>query len=457
MAGIVALMLAGAGLAWFIRPRAPRITSVRSLVRTPLDVGGLETDGTNVYYVERRQPTDRLMVISLGGGDAHEIPLPWRGEPTLWLLSHTDSPKALLLGKGRELWRLPLPGGAPTRLSGLSNVGTAQAAWSRRGDRLAWIGKDAMGDTLFVGDAEGGGRRQLQRLARRTGEAVSLAILGWAPGDERIRFLRSDRPQLFFDVDPDGGDPVQALVQPPQELGGRVEWTVDGHYFLGPSARGLLAFPERGLWSRGGAPRTLAAPSPLFWIRFTPDGHQLVGHQDRASSEVVRLDPQTRELKLLLGGARVSVAEYSPNGSRLAWVASDGGVGRLWVSRGDGTDRVQVTDLPLPPFLPVRWSPDGTRVAFSAWDEPSGTGNRIRVYVATLAAGTTELAASSDSAESQFDACWSPDGRTLTYAVNAFETAARYLQRVDLGTRSAQRFPESTPAVLRRARGRAAA
>ena len=65
--------------AWLMRPRDPRITSVRSLVRIPLDVNGLETDGTNVYYAEVGRPTSRLMTIPLAGGAPREIPLPWRG------------------------------------------------------------------------------------------------------------------------------------------------------------------------------------------------------------------------------------------------------------------------------------------------------------------------------------------------------------------------------------------
>ncbi len=68
-----ALTVGGAASVWLLRPREPRITATRVLVR--IEPQGLETDGVNVYY----STGDRLMAVPLAGGQPRSLPLPWQG------------------------------------------------------------------------------------------------------------------------------------------------------------------------------------------------------------------------------------------------------------------------------------------------------------------------------------------------------------------------------------------
>lgn len=74
------------------------------------------------------------------------------------------------------------------------------------------------------------------------------------------------------------------------------------------------------------------------------------------------------------GPGRVGQASWSPDGTRLAYSAHDGVAGNsfeIWVVNVDGTNRRQLTDAPGDDLHPA-WSPDGTKLAFTS-DRPTDT------------------------------------------------------------------------------------
>jgi len=405
-------------------------------------VDGLETDGTHVYYAEGAG-TDRLMKVPLAGGIPEEIPVPWRGGGDLGVVSLRLDPLSLLICRDRDLFRLALPGGAATRLG--VDARQCIAAWSRDGDRLAWIEEGPRADQLSIGNADGTDRRLLAEVLRREGEGLNLWLVGWAPRGEQIRYVRGDRPDALLEVKASGGTHQEALVLSPELAGsvyGRPEWTPDGRWFLWGGRAGLFAFSEPAVGSAAREPRLLPAPSHIFWMRSTPDGRRLVGFVSRSASAIVRIDPWTKAITSLLGGARASSLRYSPDGSEAAWISADG---HLWLSRPDGTQKVQLSDLSVPGGTPLRWSPDGKRIAFAAHDE--GAGLRVRVYLATPRTGVVELLAPDDPNEKQSDPCWSPDGDWLAYGASPSEELPAdsdlFLRRVDLATRAVTKLSGS--------------
>ena len=68
----------------------------------------------------------------------------------------------------------------------------------------------------------------------------------------------------------------------------------------------------------------------------------------------------------------------------------------------------QLSELDAQSYAPLRWSPDGTRIAFSVFDEAGG--NRNRIYLAAPGSGGAEPLAPTDPTYFQIDPCWSPDG-----------------------------------------------
>ncbi|RSM70484.1 S9 family peptidase [Kibdelosporangium aridum] len=136
----------------------------------------------------------------------------------------------------------------------------------------------------------------------------------------------------------------------------------------------------------------------------------------------------------------------SPDGTWVAFLrqASEGAPSQLYVQPADGGDARALTDLPLGVQSPV-WSPDSTRIAFTArraeegryepdgkataepfrritrldyrWDDLGFTfDRRVRLFVTDLAGELTEL---TDGACDVGAPAWTPDGAHLIFSAQA--------------------------------------
>jgi hypothetical protein len=432
----------GAATLWLLRPGEPRITATRSLVHA--NVTGMETDGANVYYTVRDQQlfANRLMTVPLGGGLPRQIPIPWNSDLMLWGLRR--DPPELLLTRGTELWRLPLTQGAPTRFEGLPPInaedGLSGAAWSPRGDRLAWIEDREDSQVVWVGDAQGRNGRRVAEVPKAGHSGASVSLQGWHPSGQWFRY--NTRERAAFDVGADGDNQRKVDQELPADVWSVAPaWTRDGAFFLQGSRRGVLAHAERAFlpWRpKPRAPVHLGGPTHVSRIRVTPDGQQVVAFVYRVGVEVVRLGRSSGTPEPLFpDGTRAWALAYSPDGSRVAWVGENW-PGRLWVSHPDGTDRLPLGDVDVHPLMPLAWSSDGRRIAF--------TSSGLRLYVASPGDGTVEPLTAEDAGRNQFDPCWSRDGRWLAYSLghnDPIAPAEFYLRRVDLETRTVTKLEGS--------------
>ena len=111
---------------------------------------------------------------------------------------------------------------------------------------------------------------------------------------------------------------------------------------------------------------------------------------------------------------------WSPDGRRIAFVSKYRP--KRWGERRDqshvqimAADGTAVRSISLPAGkhadFPLRWSPDGTRLAFLVFDEGSGDDSPHAIYtVGANGTGLQRLAAHARS-----DPAWSPDGRRLAF------------------------------------------
>jgi Tol biopolymer transport system component len=140
----------------------------------------------------------------------------------------------------------------------------------------------------------------------------------------------------------------------------------------------------------------------------------------------------------------VQQLEFSPDGKWVAWAGfeSCGPGNRLWRARADGTDRLQLSDFDLECWAPLRWSPDGRHIAFSARVREHGH-SRLRLYLVGSDGGRAEPLAPEEGAVLSCDPCWAPDGQSLVYGVANAPEEQLYLRHVDLATRHVTQLPGS--------------
>src|SRR5215208_1549558 len=111
----------------------------------------------------------------------------------------------------------------------------------------------------------------------------------------------------------------------------------------------------------------------------------------------------------------VGAVRVSPDGKKIAYTVSapimtpdkSEFVTQIWVANSDGGDGIQLTYAEKSSTNP-RWSPDGTRLAFT-----STRGGKSNLYVLRLVGGEAEQLTDVKSGVGNF--AWSPDGRRIAF------------------------------------------
>lgn len=105
---------------------------------------------------------------------------------------------------------------------------------------------------------------------------------------------------------------------------------------------------------------------------------------------------------------------YSPDGTKIAYArATDTSSTNydIWVMDADGTNQTRLTTHPDSEFWGITWSPDGSKIAFSA-GPPYGPPKNI-VVINSDGTNRIELTSRSDT---NINPSWSPDGRKIAFA-----------------------------------------
>jgi Tol biopolymer transport system component len=232
--------------------------------------------------------------------------------------------------------------------------------------RIAFVSE---GD-LYTANPDGTGVRPVTTGSEIDGRPV------WSHVESKVAFFRwsstSASTADLLAVDVDSGE-VHRIVEGAANLS-VPSWSPDDR---------MLTF------SYGAAPRVYVAPA---------DG----------STEARLLD--------LRGPALAPI--FSPDGRRLAYTAPTTGGQALFVVSLDGTGRAQLSTA-YPSFsngfghgeMGFAWSPDGSRILFSAGDRVTGETN---LHVVEIDGPTPERTVTSEPG-SEFGATWSPDGKRIAY------------------------------------------
>ena len=304
-----------------------------------------------------------------------------------------------------HLWLLSTFGGAPRQLTHCGDK-DGQAAWSPDGSQIAFVGKREQQGTkddapqLYVIAPDGGEARRVSRYA------PGIEAFKWLPDGKRIAFVAWVWPELrgakaqvkqhkaFSERKASGYVTDEAMYRfwdHPLPMG-RVP-----HLHLLDVASGRVTDLFEG------TPYELSRTDPgTEDFDIAPDGRHLVFRHDPAPQKRIENCRALVELTLKSGKFETIARDaawdfdaprYSPDGSRIAFVASNIGKkhtmpGHLaLLARGSANWQALSADWDHSVHGPLRWSEAGDAVYFAAEDRA-----RSHLYRYTLASRTASVA-----------------------------------------------------------------
>jgi eukaryotic-like serine/threonine-protein kinase len=404
VAAIAVLAIALLVTWWRTPPSIPVVESVVQLTDDGEPKDRLVSDGSRIYFQESRNL--KTAHVSVTGGAATPVEMRFARS---YLTGITHNGSALLVAVPAEaglvptllpLWLIPLPGGEPRRLGSLKAgnadifadgrivfIGAAQGPDGKgNGSRVDW----------FLAEKDGSNPRKLVSLPGHVGN------VGVSPDGQRIVLTQEQAgDRRLFEISADGSGPhdIRRLSEGEQNF----RWSSDGRYLIYESGTGV----ESDIWllpmqtwflRRPRKPiRLTNGPIPYSVPYPSPDGKQIFVLGTKQRGQLVRYDMQSHQFEPFLSGISATDPTFSRDGK---WVAYASYPDRtLWCSRGDGTERKQLTFPPMSVFFPSI-SPDGTKISFHT--------DKSDVFVISRDGGTLRKIA-----DNAFYANWSPDGNYL--------------------------------------------
>jgi eukaryotic-like serine/threonine-protein kinase len=407
--GIVLILLGlSVGAALFLRtPSVPHVVRTTQLTtdRTSKDFP-MVTDGTRIYFTETRADKMVPMQLSVNGGE----PVPVQNSLSdFWVQDISHDGLELLVIKplpGEEyargsVWGVPVLGGSPHRIGEIIAI---SAAWSRDGKWLA----HGDGNDLFLNDAVGTGTKKLWTAPGY------IRRIRFSPDGRRLRFdvFSFSTGRNLWDVGVDGSTPHLLLSNEKighQECCGN--WTQDGRFYVFESLRSqnisVLPEPSRlWFWRSALAPLSLTnGPVEMEYPVPSGDGKRVFVMGRQSQFQVEKQNAGSDEFRPYLAGLSPGWIAFSKNGE---WIAYTDFHGRLWRSRLDGSEKLQLTVPPLTAIF-QSWSPDGKQIAFSS----IGQGQIFKAYVVDAEGGTPRPLTPNGINEAA--PSWSPDGNFIVF------------------------------------------
>jgi Tol biopolymer transport system component/DNA-binding winged helix-turn-helix (wHTH) protein len=430
----VILVVAAGALYWFLHPRTPVVTAIRQLTHTGHQkFGYVKTDGTRVYFAEVKDGKSHVGEVSTAGGEVSYLDTQL-DNPSVQDISPNGS-ELMVHTQQRNpgpLWIVPLPAGAPRRISGEFSgssflPGSSQIVYVQSSDFLH----------LFASDIDGGNAHPLLQLPR---DPVTLHF-AISPDGSTIRYDTADGKIWESRID---GTQKHVLSQAFRETN-YMDWTAGNKLFLFISPKdgvsNVWAISESGgLLGREPQPVQLTfGPVSFQCAVASKDSEQIYALGRTRRGELSIYDAQAGMFRTYLNGISAGSTDFSSDGQWVAYVTHP--QGNLWRSRLDGSDRRQLTFPPMGPILVPRWSPDGRFLAFTDW------GVQKKVYLVSADGGAPMLLLSGDYQPA--DPSWSPDGKFLVYGGESLgmsrnpKQGRSEIRILDLSTKQSKTVPGS--------------
>jgi serine/threonine protein kinase/Tol biopolymer transport system component len=417
--------------------RTPASPVVESVVQLTNDgqakAGGIQSDGTRVYFNEGPSGSFRIAQVSVNGGQTGEIATDLVNAQIAGLTG--DAANLLVLVGApvptrQRMWSLPLPVGQARRL-GENDVTDATVFPD---GRLLY----AVDTALFASDGDGSGAHKLPMTA-----SIYDSIPAVSADGRRLVFSDSNTPAHGWVINQATSDctGIRPMLSSGQGLPSRVsipQWTPDGRHviFLGQASGrwDLWMVPSSEGFLHRASPPTRLTNGPISYESFAVSraGEKIFAIGSLRRGELVRYDLSKREFVPYLGGISAYDVTFSKDGKWIAYLPYPEHT--LWRCRADGSDRRQLTFPPMVAVFP-RISPDGGKVAFTS---------KGRAYLVRMDGGAPEKIRDYPAVAPD----WSPDGNFLAVTSGALsgEPTAKgtwCARIIDVRTGNASVVPDS--------------
>ena len=238
-------------------------------------------------------------------------------------------------------------------------------------------------------------------VRRLTRTSAGEAFPSWSPDRKRIVFsraIRNDADIWVMKADGTGARRLAGSARGPQDR--YPAWSPNGKLIAFASNRAgegdiyVMRADGTGLRRLTRNARHIDDTQP----RFSPDGRYIVFNSNRlahSNYEIyrVRVSDGRGLTRLTFWGSGGDLtpgddlmAEYSPDGSRIAFVSDRRDGYGIWTMRADGKDlRFVVSHRGLNVAFP-RWSPDGSKLLYTTF--PSAADNDFKLRIVPATGGT---------------------------------------------------------------------
>ena len=189
------------------------------------------------------------------------------------------------------------------------------------------------------------------------------------------------------------------------------DWTADSKELVISTTQGLI-YRASLTGSATPAPNT-SLGSDIYSPSIARQGSRLAFQLSYFDQNLWRADLQHPALppeRTIASTRSEYQPDYSPDGSKIAFISNRSGQSEVWIAGADGSNPVQLTTQGTAPTIP-RWSPDGRRIAFAK--RPGGNAD---VYVVDAQGGSPKRLTTSPGNDAS--PRWSRDGRWIYFASN---------------------------------------
>lgn len=439
VAAAVVVIVAVAAVTTLLLP-SPKVFRVRQITHSGRiePYGKILSDGSRLYFTERRGGTETLAQVPVNGGEPASVSTTI---PSLMVYDIDPDKARLLIGTqgpnfDQPLWVVSTSGGSARRVGDI--FASAGTGWSPDGENIFYAHDAQIYKVSDSGD-------EPEKLLTAPGYVISLRA---SPDNKLLRFTVRDFQSGVVSIwessaEGQGLHPLSLGWNGVARHWGEGEscgdWTPDGRYFvLHAEHEGVESFwilrEKHGWFHNVSSPVQLyTTPDHLGDPRFSADGKTLFFTSYQERRELVRYDSAQKLFVPYLSGIPARLLSFSKDGQ---WVAYRNETDRaLWRSRVDGSEKLQLTFSPMEAFHST-WSADGKAIVFGG----RFPGQPSRLYRIPWDGGKPEALTGGNATDGE--PSWSPDGRTIIFErwVANNETGTRHsaIYILDLSTGQTQ-------------------